>query len=399
MKKKRIIICSSIIVVFVVIVAFIIKDKMVTEVKYSSKYNKAIGNFTAKTASELLKDSQGNTCYSPASLYATLTLVAEISTNESQEEILTALGVESIGTLEEYYKTMKDSVTLESESSCITLANSLWVTENKFQKSNTDIIESLENKLECEIFEKERIEAIEVNEWVSNKTKGLISKVIDKDDYNSLMVNSLYYNSKWAVEVSKMDEKQIFTLSSGEEVQADFLKVSKQRLYFYEAKEYTYVEIPLEEGEMVLVLPTNGKSLTSILDEDTLDEILSLKTSKGIKKIGVVNVKVPELSIEESIENSELKRTLSNVGIKQIYKNPQWISGVSGLDTQMVQNIKFIMNEKGIEAAAATVFSATVGISENPTIDLDITFDTPFMYILMKDGVPLFIGTVYNPVE
>jgi len=36
---------------------------------------------------------------------------------------------------------------------------------------------------------------------------------------------------------------------------------------------------------------------------------------------------------------------------------------------------------------------------EEKVIKLDITLDKPFMYIIMYDDVPLFIGTVYNPTE
>ena len=54
---------------------------------------------------------------------------------------------------------------------------------------------------------------------------------------------------------------------------------------------------------------------------------------------------------------------------------------------------KIEVNEKGTEAAAATVVEASGGAAPQDGITLD--FDRPFLYgiVDIQNGVPLFLGT------
>ncbi len=228
MKKKRIIICSSIIVVFVVIVAFIIKDKLVTSAEYSSEYNRTFGEFTAKTASELLKDSQENTCYSPVSLFAALTLVAENTECDTQEEIIELFGVEDIEQLEQYYNKMLEEgvmVEAEDEKTPIVLCNSLWILEDYLEDDSSKVISRSVEKTGSEIFICDEILPEEINEWVSKKTNSQITNIADSyEEMSSALINTLYYNSAWKnpfIEIGK----DIFILNDGskESVECTFL--------------------------------------------------------------------------------------------------------------------------------------------------------------------------------
>ena len=62
---------------------------------------------------------------------------------------------------------------------------------------------------------------------------------------------------------------------------------------------------------------------------------------------------------------------------------------------KVIHAAKIEVNEKGTEAAAATVVSAPAGAAEPPREGITLILDRPFLYgiIDLQTGVPLFLGT------
>lgn len=112
-----------------------------------------------------------------------------------------------------------------------------------------------------------------------------------------------------------------------------------------------------------------------------------------------VKVEFPTYDIEYEVDSEEMKKTLQEIGIKTLFSQPKWIDGINGSAVEVFQKARFIVNEEGVEGAAATPTISYVAAGANEDEPLELIFDRPFMYILMKDDVPLFIGTVYNPTE
>lgn len=63
------------------------------------------------------------------------------------------------------------------------------------------------------------------------------------------------------------------------------------------------------------------------------------------------------------------------------------------------QSTRIEIDKNGVVAAAATGVMVTVDGEIPATPDVNITFNRSFLYIIMEEGVPLFIGTVYNPAQ
>ena len=57
----------------------------------------------------------------------------------------------------------------------------------------------------------------------------------------------------------------------------------------------------------------------------------------------------------------------------------------------------WLKDEEGIAASAYTIITLS-GASEPPTDRIDLHFDRPFLFVVESaDGLPLFMGTVYEP--
>ena len=380
----------------------IISNGISITANYSSEYNKTFGEFTAKTTRELLKNRKENTCYSPVSLFAALTLVAESTEGDTRQEVMNVLGVSTLQELENHYNKMVDDITAlekKEEVSMITLCNSLWIRESFLDENSEGVIKVCEDKLNCEIFEREIFEEEEMNNWVSNNTNSLIKEIVKEGEAEEIvlaLINTLYYKSNWFECFSEIG-KQGFMLESGEQENVEFIQCKEGTMLYKETKDFTMVNVPLEAAEMIFVLPEDRVELEKLVNEKKLNEILSLATSKVLDE-GLVTITFPKFEIEDN-SRSDLNGLLQDLGMETIYsENSQWSVSckLNGCPFMVRQKTKITVDEKGIEAAAATIAAVYL---ENKIAELELTLDRPFMYILMKDGVPLFIGTVYNPAE
>lgn len=269
MKKKLIIALGGVAVVVAAIVGVVLHNTIFATAEYTSEYNKIFGEFTADTVSQLLKDKKENTCYSPVSLFGAMSLTTEVIESNTQKELLKALDVQSLDDLESYYTQMLRELAEEKDNSKIVLANSLWLKGDVLTDALDNKVDELKKDMDCELFLNSDINVSDINSWVEDKTNGLIVDILSESTKpkDMVLVNTLYYKSKWTVKVDKKAQKQDFNMEDSSSVQVDFLSTGKQSFECTTMKDFTYVVIPMEAGELILVLPDVGKSPNSIMKE------------------------------------------------------------------------------------------------------------------------------------
>lgn len=413
--KKNIVKAVAGLVAASVAVSFFWGGNTTINANYSSKYNKVFGEFTAKSTVELLADKKENTCYSPVSLFAAMALTAEATNGDTRQEILDAFGVNSLDELEEMYRTMAVDLDVDynpkpvdngymmmtpvKTPAKITLCNSLWINDSMLGENSDEVIKRCMKNMKCEIFADGPVDPVKVNSWVSENTNGRIDNIMDEDYSPAIaLVNTLYYKASWTESYGHEDDK--FYPEKGDEVTTKFICSTEESLRYKECGEFTVLEVPLQEGSMLLVLPRKGKKLEKIMREDVINAVISMSTNDQMDR-GYVNWSLPEYEIEDEYSEKMIS-SLNNMGIETLFGNNTWeiSSGLNNSFVDICQRTYINVNKKGVEAAAATAVSAVyIGIEDEKKIALEIKFDRPFMYVLIKNGVPMFIGTVYNPVE
>ncbi len=399
MKKKLIIALGGAAVVVVAIVGVFVYNNTRVTAEYASDYNRIFGEFTAESTNKLLKGKKENTCYSPASLFATLALTAECTTGDTREEILEGLNVDSMESLQENYARMFESIDVETQNTKIQLANSLWIDNEYIKKASDDIIRQCEEKYSCEVFKEDGLKGAKINLWVSKNTNGLVKEIVESDEKYSLMLaNTLYFKARWEYKLGGKDEE--FLLENGDLVDMRFNLSKSEKMEYKILDDYSVVKVPLKTGEMAMILPSENKKLDSLLKEKMLNNIMATVTGNNMNE-GDVIVCFPSFECECSYEK-QLFETLKDMGMKSIVSGKtEWsiCDGVNNEDVDIRQKVKIKVDNIGVEAVAATSLGPSLAGELHLKPDLEITFNRPFMYILMKDGVPLFIGTVYNPAE
>ncbi len=417
--------------VLVIICVTLFRGNVIATAGYADSYTRTFGKFTAKTANILMEGKGENVCYSPVSVFAALSLAAETTKGEARKEIVKALGVRDIEELEEMYAKMLEDVVVEpdvteivdeeetkaesdsettkpkltigretkKQPSQIRLCNSLWIEKAHKIDGADEAISDCEEKLDCEVFECDKIEADDVNRWVSNKTNGLIPVILPVSTYSMVLANAVYYKANWGYEFSEVSDSDFF-LENGKTEQVPYIQCSMKSMDYKQKKDYTAVSVPMDKGEMLFVLPDENVKLEELLGENKLNEIIALSSNDRMDR-GLVNITLPIYECEYDFEDN-IEDAVKEIGIKRMFDGDQWkvVSEDSSFDVDIRQKTNIKVTEDGVEAAAATYVSVeyiSAGQVNEP--DLVITLDRPFLYVLVKDGVPLFIGTVYNPNE
>ncbi|MBE5940859.1 MAG: serpin family protein [Lachnospiraceae bacterium] len=406
--KKIIILASSIAAILVVTITILVvmfvdfgKPSRNATSKYDDGLVQSVGNFTASTAGSLLKKEE-NTCYSPASLYVALCLSAELMNESASKEVLTSLNYEDLNDMENRYDELIDRmVSVDSVKNIVNIANSVWVQEDIMKSDTEGYINERTKRIPMEIFCK-NYDVKEVNDWISDKTNGLIDNALQQAE-EFLVINTTYFKGKWGEPFSLIGEED-FKLSSGDIVQAEYMKATYEDNYV-SGKDYVAVEQRyLGNSKMIFVLPDKNKELKDLTNAETINEIIASFSNDNVSDMAEITLKVPKFETKSDIEDKCLKESLDKVGIKEMFNVGSWSDMVdtSNLaDICINQKTRISVDEEGTEAAAVTIVSGSPwGVEEEEkVIKLDITLDKPFMYIIMYDDVPLFIGTVYNPTE
>jgi serpin B len=251
----------------------------------------------------------------------------------------------------------------------------------------------------------------DINDWVSNRTKGKIMDLFTPRAINAqtrlALVNAVYFKGRWAVpfkEDRTMDAP--FTVGPEQKVAARLMRLEAMFNYA-ETPELQLLELPYRGNasesnaprlSMVVLLPKDTNDLESL--EVALNSI-ALGNWLSAAKREQVSVFLPRFKMTSQFD---LGDTLSNLGMSDAFSPQADFSGMDGnsdLSISAVVHKAFIeVNEEGTEAAAAT------GVTMRPTAVLakpKLTFraDHPFVFLIRDagSGSILFLGRLNDPTR
>ncbi len=117
------------------------------------------------------------------------------------------------------------------------------------------------------------------------------------------------------------------------------------------------------------------------MDEKIIDEILEWYSADECEQ-RYIQVSLPDFSIEYST-------CVKKEQCEQL--------GIEGLCAGILQKNKINVDENGVNEDKGETVHLSYTSKEVEALNVEI--NRPFLYILMKNGAPLFVGTVYNPAE
>ncbi len=245
-----------------------------------------------------------------------------------------------------------------------------------------------------------------INNWVSGKTNGRITRMLDSIDPAEVMflLNAIYFKGDWRVKFDRdLTRDAPFHLEGGGSRTVKMMVRERAELLTANHGTFQLVDLPYGGAafRMTILLPASGVTLSSALDGLDAERWSALVSGLATAD---VPVEMPRFRLEWE---KQLKDVLVALGMGVAFMPGAADFGLmleEGFDPQQpgtdlhitrVKQKTFVeVNEEGTEAAGAT--SVGVGVTSVPT---PVVVDRPFLFAIRErlSGTLLFVGAVYDP--
>jgi len=245
----------------------------------------------------------------------------------------------------------------------------------------------------------------QINNWISDQTKKRIQNIIPPGAIDPttrlVLANAIYFKALWEIEFNANDTSdEPFHLINGETVNVPMMSIGHPENFSYAAGSgWQAISLPYKGSlnEMVVIVPDAGTfdSFEAGLTAERYNEILAAMAPQ------LVALSMPKFTFETQYD---LNDALAGLGMQDAFDPAA--ADFSGMDGKRDLSISDVLHkafvavdEKGTEAAAATVL-VMVG-SAMPAPSLELTIDRPFFFFIrdLPSGTILFMGRVLNPAE
>jgi len=349
-----------------------------------------------------MENGKNNMLYSPLSIEYALKMLQEGAANNTLAEINKVLGnIE----LPKYTSIEK----------VLSLANGLFIRDTYFETVKEEYINTLKEKYDAEIKKDEFKDAKNINQWIEDKTLGIIKDMLKDEllkfsDIKMLIINTLAIDMEWVTYFEGGDTcGQIFYLDDGEEMIAATMTKKREatnEIAYYMNDDITVLTMNLRgyygiQFEFMAIMP--NENLSDYVEKVTKAQINEI--DKNLKfassEEGGLNIRIPKFQFDYDLK---LKEDLINLGVKDTFDpNNADFSNIAKRnlyvsDALQKANIEF--NEYGVKAAAVTEFVVAESLRMLPRGQpLNIIIDKPFMFIIRDKNTKniWFTGTVYEP--
>lgn len=245
----------------------------------------------------------------------------------------------------------------------------------------------------------------DLNGWVSEHTNKMIPEIISEPfdkDTELLLVNALYLKNKWLREFDPRSTREMdFHHAGGPDSHPDYLQHFNTTLSYIQGEGAQGTVLPYDDGRLAFFVllpdlypdsPDLGEWLNG-LDAEELSRLINSREDTLFLRFAM-----PKFKAEWQ---GDLENILPELGLRDAF-----VPGTADFSKmgdneygyyidKVIHAAKIEVNEKGTEAAAATVVAAPAGAAEPPQEGITLILDRPFLYgiIDLQTGVLLFLGT------
>ncbi len=352
------------------------------------------------------KTGQTNVLISPLSVTQALAMTANGADGDTLTEmewVLTGKTADiSLTELNGYLHTYADGLPSRKNAK-LTLANSIWFREDAslkvkeaFLQTNADFYGA---KAYQAPFNSETCK--EINDWVCKNTDGMIDKIIDRTEPDSMLylINALAFDAAWENPYKKEDIQYGTFTSRGGSLQEVEMMYSDEYYYLSDENAVGFLKDYKDRAyRFAALLPEEGM--------DIYDYIRSL-TSEGLQKIIAdakdtpIKAAIPKFSYDYEVTMNQI---LQEMGMSTAFDasradfSKMGNSALGNLYIGEVLHKTFIsVDELGTKAGAVT----SVGIktmSLRPEVQKEVYLNRPFVYLILdgETNLPVFMGTIVD---
>ena len=343
-----------------------------------------------------------NTLISPLSVLSALAMTANGAKEDTLSQMESVLGMKTEELNQYLYSYMK--ALPQGEMYKLNLANSIWFIDDERFTVKEGFLQINKDFYGADVYKApfDNTTVKDINNWVKDKTDGMIPEILDKIAPNEVMylINALAFEAEWASIYTSNDVRnRIFTTEDGQDQDVEFM-YGEENVYledkdatgfikYYKDHKYAFVALLPNEGVSVAeyVQSLNGENLNRLLT-NTLN--------------ATVRTAIPKFETEFDVEMSDV---LCDMGMTDAFNEDKANFVDLGTSTRGNIYINRVLHktfisvaEKGTKAGATTVVAMgdkCAVMEEDPK---SVYLDRPFVYMLIdcESNVPFFIGTMMN---
>lgn len=359
-----------------------------------------LDDFWADSFRELMTGKE-NAVWSPVNAYISLAVLAQTASGSTRQEILDALGADSIETLQTDVQAVWERIWADDEMTQRYLANSLWLDGSvSYRQENLDILgqryyssvhwTNLNNGSADE----------EIRAWMDQQTRGILGDLSPAVPAAAgprvlAIASTLYVNDTWFEGFDPDHNREGIFHAPGGDVDCTYMFADLDATYYARGEDHTAVALSTRgESSFWMILPDEGTRVSDLLDSgDYLETVLAPDPERR-----KVQLTMPKFEIYSS---ASLKDGLKDMGIRRGFSifggdfsetldaglKPVYVSDIT-------QTARIIVNETGIRAGSGTYIEMiSMGLDE----PLRVVLDRPFLFVLTLGDIPLFAGVVAEP--
>lgn len=359
--------------------------------------------FTTSIPALMQDAGKENRVCSPLNIYMALSMLAAVTDGQTRQQILDALGAESLALLQKQTAQLWTENSWDDGVVTSVLANSIWLRDG--YAYNEETLKKLGEDFYASAFSGEMGSAAydnKLRDWINEHTGNLLTEQasgLKLDPATVLaLVSTIYYRASWSDKFSSTATTQdVFHAPNGD-VTVDFMHSSDSNTVYY-GDGFSAIGLSLENsGQMWLLKPDDGVDAAELLqNEDALGFLLANGGWSQTQR-ATVNLSLPKFDISSDLD---ILDTLAQLGMTDVMDDEKsdftpLTTADSALElTQAKHAARVKIDEDGCEAAAYTILSVCETAAMPPEEIVEFTLDEPFLFAITgADGLPLFVGIV-----
>ncbi|XP_067303937.1 leukocyte elastase inhibitor-like [Pseudorasbora parva] len=373
------------------------------------------------------ENASGNVFYSPVSISSALAMVSLGARENTSAQMIKVLGFKNppkpniatpghhVDEIHSSFKKFMSELNKPGVPYALSTANRLYG-EQSYQfveKFLNDVKIYYEAGLEKVDFKnKSEAARVNINKWVEKKTQEKIKDLLPPGGVNELtklvLVNAIYFKANWEKQFRK------------EATRDGQFKLNKTRTkpvkMMHQTEHFPLASIP-EMNSQVLELPYEKKNLSMLIIlpnkmEDSTTGLQKLEKALTYEKLmewtkssnmrqQEVEVSLPKFKMEETYKMSKI---LISMGMEDVFDSKKVnLSGMTSTKdlvlSEVIHKAFVAVDEKGTEAAAATVNIDITSPMPSPTPPKIFNADHPFLFFIRHNpsNAILFYGRFCSP--
>lgn len=344
-------------------------------------------------------DAGKNVFVSPYSATSAIGMLNVGAAGETQTGIAKVLGMSgsSSAKITSELKKLRIALTNTGGSEFIDY-NSVWLSKAFKAKASFVLTNRAAFKTQVSYLDFSSPEAPEkINSWVSLKTKGKITSIVDKlqPANKAVLVNAIYFKGAWQKQFDPAETQQKpFFLSPNKSKEVAMMSQHGRYRYF-ENELLQVVQLPYKGNQAMYVFLPKGEN-QDFLKDFTAKNWIAWKSSFAFKE---GSIQLPRFRLEYK---KDLTPELSRMGMASAFSpssaNFSKLSTTQTFISAMLQKTFVEVNETGTEAAAVTGATMSVtSIAAEPPFNFNA--NKPFQFLIRDEGTGaiLFMGSIANP--